>query len=114
MPYSKQKVKKLAKLERKFYSKYVLKFNILTLLNILKFDKGTTSTLSKVHISNSCKKKYVNQKYVYRGVRKSRFDWIIQDKRVQIKGDKRVRKPSSTVKFKEMVIGEQIKKSCLL
>ncbi len=30
MPYSKEKVRKLVKLERKYYSKYVLKFDIQT------------------------------------------------------------------------------------
>ncbi len=52
MPYSKQKVKKLAKLEKKYYSQYVLKFdirtsfyvpefNICALLCVLEFDIHT-------------------------------------------------------------------------
>ncbi len=65
MPYSKKGLKKkIAKLERKYYSKYVLKFDIGTLLNILAFDIHTSlnilevrilnlGTLSEVHISNS-------------------------------------------------------------
>ncbi len=38
MPYSKQKVKKLAKLERKYYFQYVLEFDIRTLFYVPKFD----------------------------------------------------------------------------
>jgi hypothetical protein len=37
MPYSTEKVEKLAKLERKYYYKYVLEFDICTLFYILKF-----------------------------------------------------------------------------
>jgi hypothetical protein len=40
MPYSKQNVKKLAKLERKYYSQYLLKFDIGTSFYVLKFDLG--------------------------------------------------------------------------
>ncbi len=36
-----------------YYSKYVLKLYIRTSLNLLEFDKYTSSTLSKVGISNS-------------------------------------------------------------
>ncbi len=53
MPYSKQKVKKLAKLERKYYSKYVLKFDIRTLLNVVEFDLRTLPNVLEVCISNS-------------------------------------------------------------
>ncbi len=38
MPYLKQKVKKLAKLERKYYFQCVLKFNIRTSFYVLEFD----------------------------------------------------------------------------
>jgi hypothetical protein len=41
MPYSKQKVKKLAKLERKYYSQYVLKFDIGTSFYVIRFDIRT-------------------------------------------------------------------------
>ncbi len=50
MPYSKQKVKKLAKLEGKYYSKYIFKFNIRTLLNVLKFDIPTLLNILKLNI----------------------------------------------------------------
>jgi hypothetical protein len=64
MPYSKQKVKKIAKLERKYYSKYVLKFDICTLFYvlefhictffyILKFDIRTLLNVLEVRILNS-------------------------------------------------------------
>jgi hypothetical protein len=62
MPYSKQKVKKLAKLERKYYSKYVLKFDIRTLLNVLEFDIRTLLNILKVCISDSST--YSNSIYV--------------------------------------------------
>jgi hypothetical protein len=42
MPYSKQKDKKLAKLGRKYYFQYVLKFNIRTSFNVLEFDLHTS------------------------------------------------------------------------
>ncbi len=53
MSYSKQKVKKLAKLERKYYSQYVLEFDICTLFYVLKFDIRTLVNVLKVPISNS-------------------------------------------------------------
>jgi hypothetical protein len=52
MPYSKQKVKKLAKLERKYYTKYILKFDIRTSLLKVRIS-NPISTLSKVRILNS-------------------------------------------------------------
>jgi hypothetical protein len=52
MPYSKQKAKKLVKLERKYYSQYVLKFHIRTLFYVLKFDIHTSLNVLKVSISN--------------------------------------------------------------
>ncbi len=63
MPYSKQKVKKLAKLERKYYTRYilefdirtsfyVLKFNIRTLFYVLKFNIRTLLNVLEVRISN--------------------------------------------------------------
>jgi hypothetical protein len=57
MPYSKQKVKKkkkkLANLDRKYYSKYLLEFNVHTSFYILEFDIRTLLNVLKVHISNS-------------------------------------------------------------
>jgi hypothetical protein len=50
MPYSKEKVKKLAKLVRKYYSEYVLKFDIRALLNILKFDVCTLLNVLEFNI----------------------------------------------------------------
>ncbi len=52
MPYSKQKVKKLAKLERKYYSEYVLKFNIPTSSYVLTFNIRTLLNILEVRISN--------------------------------------------------------------
>ncbi len=53
MPYSKQNVKKLAKLERKYYSQYVLEFDIRTLFYVLKFNIPTLLNVLEVHILNS-------------------------------------------------------------
>jgi hypothetical protein len=44
--------KKLAKLERKYYSKYVLEFNIRTSFYVLKFDIRTLLNILKVRILN--------------------------------------------------------------
>jgi hypothetical protein len=107
MPYSKQKVKGTCKTEKKkYYSKYVLKFNIRTSFYVLKFDIRTLFyvlkfnirtllnelevcilNLSTVKLSTYIefeyvfrvirkKKQYVKQKYLYRSVRKSRVDCI--------------------------------------
>jgi hypothetical protein len=80
----KTKGQKLAKLERKYYSKFVLKFyiralhnvliiDILILLNILKVSTSTSSTLSEVRISNLsiCVKRsrYIKSEYVFRVIR---------------------------------------------
>ncbi len=50
MPYSKQKVKKLTKLERKYYSQYVLKFDIRTLFYVLEFNIRTSFYILKFNI----------------------------------------------------------------
>ncbi len=50
MHYSKLKVKKLAKLERKYYSQYVLEFNIRTLFYILELDICTLLNVLEVCI----------------------------------------------------------------
>ncbi len=53
MPYSKQKAKKkLAKLERKYYHQYVLKFNIHTSFYLLEFDIRTSLNVLEVCVSN--------------------------------------------------------------
>jgi hypothetical protein len=51
MPYSKLKVKKLAKLERKYYSQYVLEYDIRTLFYVLKFDIPTLLNVVEARIS---------------------------------------------------------------
>jgi hypothetical protein len=48
MPYSKEKVKKLAKLERKYYSQYVLEFDICTLFHVFEFDIRTLLNVLEV------------------------------------------------------------------
>jgi hypothetical protein len=54
MPYSKQKVKKLAKLERKYYSQYVLEFDKRTLFYVRKFNIRTyILNILEVRTSNS-------------------------------------------------------------
>jgi hypothetical protein len=52
MPYSKQKLKKLAKLERKYYFQYVLKFIVRTLFYVLEFNIRTLLNVLEVRISN--------------------------------------------------------------
>jgi hypothetical protein len=50
MTYSKEKVKKLAELERKYYPIYVLKFDIRTLFYVLEFDIRTLFYVLKFNI----------------------------------------------------------------